>query len=139
MRLPQDLFARARRGRGSRRASAVAGRGRGPGAARDPHRRGPRAGTARGARPDAQACLLLEARLRARRARAVPAQSVGGLRALSATELLRRSGGGGSVVGKTPLEAPTHRRKKKGGKRSNCSLTPFTPLRLCVCSVILLT
>src|SRR2546430_11381127 len=124
MRLPQDLFARARRGRGSRRASAVAGRGRGPGAARDPHRRGPCAGAARGARPDAQARLLLEARLRARRARAVPAQSVGGLRALSSAKLLRRSGGGGLVVGKTPPKA-SRQTEKKGRVTENPVYSPF--------------
>src|ERR1044072_917606 len=99
MRLLEDLFARARRGRGSRRASALAGGGGGPGAARDAHRRSACAGAARGARPHAQARVLPEARLRARRARAVSAESLGGLRALSKTKLLRRGGSRAAVVG----------------------------------------
>src|SRR5205085_10387944 len=109
-----DLFAWPRRGRRPRRASAVAGGGGGPGAARDAHRRGARAGAARGAGPDAQARVLPEARLRARGARAVPAQGVGGLCTVSATKLLRRDRGCTEVVG-TPV-------------LSRCS-------RLCVCCV----
>src|SRR5213080_5473758 len=100
MRLLEDLFAWARRGRRSRRACAVAGNGSGAGAARDAHRRSACAGAARGARPDAQTRVLREARLRARRARAVSAQGVGGLRTVSATKLLCRSSSSAEALGK---------------------------------------